>query len=352
MVKEGDKTYTYGWRDKVLNVSENGVVTARYDYHADGQIASVDKNGKSEEFFWDGLALIKRGGTSYVNEPAVTGGNPILATSDKSEKVLFNDMLGSTMGSVSGKDYTAVDMTLFGESKTEDEDTFFTGKPEVDGLGYAFAFRNYRSSLGKWQTADPLGYPDGWNNKAYVNNRVANCIDFLGAKVYWCARDLGSSPLGNHHFLLFVPDNSGDFSGQTHDLGNGVQGFTIGGFENTSNGKLETRPNDDNDIQSVREVNDPDTYTNWYTPDLDLEMHEVSLPDGMSDTEFINQIQGIINSYDDNADYDLDDCNCATWVNTILQRAGISDEVRETLGEFWGIDWGEEDLIPSQHFAE
>jgi len=89
-------------------------------------------------------------------------------------------MLGSTMGSVSGKDYKAVDMTLFGESKTEDEDKFFTGKPEVDGLGYAFAFRNYRSNLGKWQTADPLGYPDGWNNNAYCNSKVTMACDPLG----------------------------------------------------------------------------------------------------------------------------------------------------------------------------
>jgi len=71
-------------------------------------------------------------------------------------------------------------MTLLGESKTEDEEVFFTGKPRVYDLGYAFLFRNYRSSLGKWQTADPLGYPDGWNNKAYCNSRASNLIDPLG----------------------------------------------------------------------------------------------------------------------------------------------------------------------------
>ena len=34
--------------------------------------------------------------------------------------------------------------------------------------------------MGKWQTADPLGYPDGWNNFAYVNNGVTMAIDWLG----------------------------------------------------------------------------------------------------------------------------------------------------------------------------
>ena len=30
--------------------------------------------------------------------------------------------------------------------------------------------RNYRAGLAKWQTADPMGYPDGWNQLAYCGN--------------------------------------------------------------------------------------------------------------------------------------------------------------------------------------
>ncbi len=59
---------------------------------------------------------------------------------------------------------------------------FFTGKPLVGELGYAFLMRNYRSDTGKWQTSDPLGYPDGWNNYAYCNNNVGVFFDFAGAK--------------------------------------------------------------------------------------------------------------------------------------------------------------------------
>ena len=50
----------------------------------------------------------------------------------------------------------------------------YTGKPNIPGLGYAFLFRNYRASLGKWQTADPMGYHDGWNQLAYCGNGVAS----------------------------------------------------------------------------------------------------------------------------------------------------------------------------------
>ena len=38
-----------------------------------------------------------------------------------------------------------------------------------------------RMGWGKWTTSDPLGYPDGWNNLAYVNNGVTNTFDWLGA---------------------------------------------------------------------------------------------------------------------------------------------------------------------------
>ena len=79
--------------------------------------------------------------------------------------------------------YTAAALTAFGEpvpvaatshnSNIRQFDhsiissPFFTGKPQVEGLGRVFLYRNYRSDLAKWQTADPLGYPDGWNQLAY-----------------------------------------------------------------------------------------------------------------------------------------------------------------------------------------
>lgn len=34
----------------------------------------------------------------------------------------------------------------------------------------------------------------------------------------------------------------------------------------------------------------------------------------------------------------------------MLERVGIPEDLREELGEFFGVDWGEEDLIPDQYF--
>ena len=145
----------------------------------DGQIATAKTKAGTESFLWDGLALISRNETEYVNEPYVTGGNPILAN----DKVLFNDMLGNTVSTISSNELNPIFMTAFGE--TADKNAMFTGKPYIGELGYAFLFRNYRPDQGKWQTQDPLGYPDGWNNFAYVNNGVTLKIDWQGGKGYW-----------------------------------------------------------------------------------------------------------------------------------------------------------------------
>ena len=59
--------YAYDWLDKVLSVTENGKPIARFNSHNDGQIAQAIHNGQSEDFLWDGLALIHRGENSFIN---------------------------------------------------------------------------------------------------------------------------------------------------------------------------------------------------------------------------------------------------------------------------------------------
>lgn len=58
-----------------------------------------------------------------------------------------------------------------------------------DILRFGFAVHNKRVTSGfhdmdlaKWQTVDPIGYPDGWNPFAYCGNRVIEAIDYLGCK--------------------------------------------------------------------------------------------------------------------------------------------------------------------------
>ena len=112
LVKEGDKEYHYIGLDKIESVMENGRRLSSFSYHIDGQLAEAVTSEKRETFQWDGLALIQRNNTNYVNEPAVTGGNPVLADN----KVLFNDMLGTTLGVKDGDKVTQNNLTTFNDA--------------------------------------------------------------------------------------------------------------------------------------------------------------------------------------------------------------------------------------------
>ena len=203
MTREGAKTYRYGYLDKVLSVTE-GKERRTFTYHADGQLATATRTGgprsvaaatgraasplaaETETFLWDGLALIRRGSTAYVNEPHPGGGAAVASSRDG---VMFNDILGTTLGTEGNDGYVPVELSAFGDTPPSHLPTsspshhLFTGKPDVEGLGYAFLFRNYRAGLGKWQTADPLGYPDGWNPMAYCQNKILTCYDRTGTTV-------------------------------------------------------------------------------------------------------------------------------------------------------------------------
>ena len=128
LVKEGARTYRYGYLDKVLAITE-GKVRHTYGDHVDGQLASATKRtavkpkkgGKppapeTEEFLWDGLALVKRGGASYVNEPHPGGGAAVLSSKDG---VMFNDILGTTLGVEGEGGYTATPLTAFGDGPAQ-----------------------------------------------------------------------------------------------------------------------------------------------------------------------------------------------------------------------------------------
>ena len=189
--------------------------------HMAGRLAGAYDGFNAETFLRDELALSRRDRSTRLNFLAVIGGNPIFGTESG---VMFNDMLGTTLG-IKGDDFTRINLTAFGENLDAGDKAFFTGKPLVGELGYAFLFRNYRPEQGKWQTADPLGYPDGWNNFAYVNNEVMNNIDWLGgviiiacsdsaqkAKVKDALDKLSKTPAGND--LLNKLNNSP----QTHTI--------------------------------------------------------------------------------------------------------------------------------------
>ena len=324
LVKEGDKMYSYGWLDKIVNVQENGTMVAAFDYHINGQIASATYADKTENFLWDGLALIQRNETSYVNEPYVTGGNPILSSKGD---VMFNDMLGTTLGVKSGEQVNQVNMTAFGEPLRDSEGNtpagaarFFTGKPHIGELGYAFLFRNYRPEQGKWQTADPLGYPDGWNNLAYVNNAVTAFIDWLGAAIRGVhgrsLAGIGGILLPYQHSWTSLTLTAAEYSALDNQ-------FKTGEYANAwtqdANGNMTTKVSayEEND-KLAKKLNDP----------RDTNSQGLDFYDDLS----LSEIERILNNFDDynnTADYSGKNQNCNTFTNTINNN-NLPDSMADT----------------------
>ncbi|CAN5674957.1 hypothetical protein BH11VER1_BH11VER1_32230 [soil metagenome] len=203
-LKPSTATYTYGYLDKVLKVDRDGQ-TAQFHYGADGMLLGKTKNGQTESWTWDGLALLSRGDETYVNEPHLTGGVPIIATrpkmkqtalgatkaeGDEADEILLSDYLGTTLDTLDSEETTSSLspppsslnstglLTSYGGSTSSGLESSsppssvsprFTGKPYDADLGaHVFPFRNYRSDTGGWTTADPSGFPDGPNQHYYA----------------------------------------------------------------------------------------------------------------------------------------------------------------------------------------
>ena len=118
-------------------------------------------------------------------------------------------MLGTSIGRVGENGYSAIDKTSFGVDSS-DKLSFFTGKPYVEDMGYAFLLRNYRAGMGKWLSQDLIGYLDGWNSFAYCRNSIISNYDIYGAVIgVYCAPDAVS---GAGHLAMIVGNASTGYS--------------------------------------------------------------------------------------------------------------------------------------------
>jgi hypothetical protein len=171
------------------------------------------------------------------------------------------------------------------------------------------------------------------------------------ASVYWAARELDTwwGLPGNHQFLLIYLGTDESLLQTRSEVQSGYRFSTLGGHD--SGGNLVLIPNQTADVTSVKEV-----YKKYVTTltDYDLEQKKINPPGG-SGWSFALKVEELSYNYLKNTAikpqaYDLWDTNCATWVNTLLKVAGVPESERRSLGEFSGIDWGEEDLLDESLF--
>jgi len=200
---------------------------------------------------------------------------------------------------------------------------FFTGKPNVEGLGYAFLMRNYRSELGKWQTADPLGYPDGWNNLAYCNNWVTNYIDKLGTDIT--------------HLL----DPNGGIGGSGHSgwiIGNDQAGYTTYNYGSDS-GSGSSGGSGSTESLTFNNFSDALGYLNSSRPPDGQFTQGQTLPTTSADDTVANWAA----SQYMNGEYSLTEHNCYQLGNQVI------DSVNSTNGTNYDIS---DSIIPNTAFAE
>lgn len=193
------------------------------------------------------------------------------------------------------------------------------------------------------------------------------------AGVYWSARDMDPSPIGNHHFITFIYESREQaervsrifgpkwdigYHTDTNDRGLTIYYSTMG-VGKDQNGKIRINFNPSSDLQSIHEVL-KENNTSWSSADYDYEGHRMPLnisnPAYNTNEELMIAVLENIFKFQQlykqgiTIDYSLIDENCECTVNSIFKHCGYSRSDREELGEFSGTDWGEEDEIPDSFF--
>ncbi len=184
--------------------------------------------------------------------------------------------------------------------------------------------------------------------------------------VYWSARDF--KEVANHHFITFIYESEDQairitrkwkikYQLVVNDMGVWIPFSTMSVTTDTGgkDGNIIFQFNPGPDLNAIfiasRKV---------YAIVSDLEGHRVpykrSSHGFLSNAVLMDEILQRIYNFNSHyklgysLSYDLDDRNCATVVNSIFRVLGFPLELREDLGEFEGIDWGEEDKIPAKYF--
>ncbi|MGJ3242032.1 MAG: RHS repeat-associated core domain-containing protein, partial [Opitutales bacterium] len=174
------------------------IARAGFGFSRDKQPGAVDyAESAIEAWVWEDAfgaggaprgaqALLARGERTWANAPHASGEVPVVgsAIADEDETVFISDFLGNTLLTLPGEAATTVAKgkrattgfsyltTAHGVTVDEESDiesARFTGKPYDEDLeAHVFPYRNYATALGRWTSADPLGFPDGPNRHFYA----------------------------------------------------------------------------------------------------------------------------------------------------------------------------------------
>jgi len=117
-----------------------------------------------------------------------------------------------------------------------EESSFYTGRPYLASSGsYAFKYRAYNPEIARWTSEDFSGFPDGANNKLYVNNMSINCIDIMVLKIWQITN---SNSVGGGGHTAMISGSGTDF--QLQSFGSGLPGSASSGANGLSTQRFDS----------------------------------------------------------------------------------------------------------------
>ncbi|MFP3757693.1 RHS repeat-associated core domain-containing protein [Cupriavidus sp. SIMBA_020] len=187
LTSDGTNTYTWDERNQLRGIS--GAITASFQYDALGRRISKTIGSNATGYLYDGANFVQEKNGSGVTANLVNGpgmDKVYMRQSSAGNHSMLSDALGSilmatdaTQAIVTSYSYDAYGATT--QTGTNDNSQQYTGR-ENDGTGlYFHRARYYSPQLGRFISADPIGWASGQtNNYAYVRGNPISYRDPRG----------------------------------------------------------------------------------------------------------------------------------------------------------------------------
>jgi RHS repeat-associated protein len=182
----GTRTYSWDAENRLVQVADNGTPIASFTYDGWSRRSSKMVGSTTHDFVYDGINILEDrivSGTTtrYVHGPAVD--RPLASVDSSGNPTYYlSDHLGSIVQATDAsgavtltRQYDPYGVLLQGETVSG---YAFTGREWDEEIGlYYFRARYYDPAIGRFISADPVGFSAGPNLYAYVDGRPLSLTD-------------------------------------------------------------------------------------------------------------------------------------------------------------------------------